>query len=883
MLVDEADHLSRIHEHVGWIQKELQAMVAFLKDADRRQQRDERVAAWVREVRDLVYEAEDVIDEYVTKMAALRWNSLSFFKYFYVRYHVGNQIIRIKKEVIEVNARKDRYGFRGVQEDAPPSTHGYRGPGAASPFIQEEDIVGIEDDVEQLSKILLEGNQRSRLVLSVFGMGGLGKTTLVKEVFKKSKRKFDCYSWVFVSQSCSLRDVLKNILFGFKESRGEPAMDVMDTMDEGRLQERTYHYLLDKKYLLVLDDIWDNKLWEEVKLSLPGKRGRVMFTTRIRDIAAPDEENYHIYDLQPLPYELAWSIFCKKAFRSDKTCPEDLREFAEDILRRCGGLPLAIVAIGGLLSTKGTNLPAWQSVLHAFDWELNHHRDIERLDNALLFSYNYLPYYLKHCFLHIGLFPEDYEIGRKMLIRMWVAEGFIKEVPGMTLEEVANHYFMQLIDRSMIQAVRVHARDVVKACKIHDLMRDIANRMLKEEKFGSILEEGMEIVAERHRRLSIYDTADNIPSNTSKLNLRSLLMFRISEISSSVLQKIMGQLKLVRVLDFQGAPLEKLPNEIGESIHLRYLGLRGTLIENLPKSLINLRNLQTLDVRRTNVRQLPAGINKLPHLRHLLLSSFRDRGKGFLKMSEGRKSFLNLQTLSGVEADEYVVKEIRCLTRIRKLYIGGMTGANSKEFCQSLEGMSNLRSLTIVSDSPQEQEVGLDSLSQSPCYLEKLKLQVYMKKLPKWFSSLDCLHTLSLFKNFLGEDPVPVLEKLPNLTILTLASSAFTSKDIKCTPRGFPKLKLLRILDIENWIRWMPIEEGTMPGLQYLLIADCPKLVRLPDGFHHLTALQDLTLAGTSAYFSHRLHGDDRWKVSHIREVSIISQVNGKFIKKRFH
>ncbi|KAL3509354.1 hypothetical protein ACH5RR_028755 [Cinchona calisaya] len=151
-----------------------------------------------------------------------------------------------------------------------------------------------------------------------------------------------------------------------------------------------------------------------------------------------------------------------------------------------------------------------------------------------------------------------------------------------------------------------------------------------------------------------------------------------------------------------------------------------------------------------------------------------------------------------------------------------------------------------------------------------------MRRLPKWFSSLDCLHTLFLFKTFPGEDPFPVLEKPQNLAILTLASSAFTSKDIKCTSGGFPKLKLLRVLNNYNWARWMPIEEGTMPVLQYLLIANCPRLTRLPDGFHHLTALQDLTLACTSAYFSDRLHEDDRWKVSHIRDVSIISQISAK-------
>lgn len=897
LLLQEGDRLSKIQEHVEWIQKELQSMVAFLRDADRRQQRDERVATWVREVRDLVYDAEDIIDEYVTKMDALHWYTLFGFKYVYVKHNVCNQIIKIKKEVIEVNARKDRYGFHGGlpivpdEAPAPPSSHGGGGmggmssrvPGAASPFVPVEDIVGIEDDVEQLMRMLLDGNKYDRLVVSVFGMGGLGKTTIVKEVFKKAKMRFDCYSWVFVSQSCTSIDALKNILFGFMESRREPAIDVMDSKDEGRLQERTYHYLQDKKFLLVLDDMWDNRLWEEIKHSLPPKRGKILFTTRIRNIAPPDEENFHIYDLQPLPYELAWQVFCRKAFRGKRTCPQDIKEFAEAIVRRCGGLPLAVIAIGGVLANRGTNLPAWQSVLHTLEWEMSQHRDLERLNNALLFSYNYLPFYLKHCFLHVGLFPEDYNIARKRLIRMWIAEGFVKEIPGKTMEEVANHYFIQLIDRSMIQAVTLHARDVVKACRVHDLMRDIANHMLKEELFGAVLGGGESIIQEKQRRLAIHDNADDniiILPDMSKLNLRSFLMFRQNEVSSSVLQKLLVQLKLARVLDLQGVPLEKLPDEIGQLIHLRYLGLRGTWIQNLPKSLKNLRNLQTLDIRKTNVKSLPAGSNKLQQLRHLLLSSFRDREKGFVKVCQGRLSFLSLQTLSGVEADEELLKELKGIKGLRKLSIRGITEENSKELCNSLEEMTNLRSLTIVSESQAERDIEMESLSQSARYLEKLKLQMSMKRFPEWFNYLGCLHTLYLFKNEMREDPFPILEKLPNLVILTLAS-AFSNRAIKCSSGGFPKLKLLRILDIANWVNWMPIEEGTLPKLEYLLIADCPKLRRLPDGFNYLTALQDLTLAGKSAQFSHKLQGEDRWKVTHVREVSIISQVNGKFVKQK--
>uniref|UniRef100_A0A3Q7F2C7 NB-ARC domain-containing protein n=1 Tax=Solanum lycopersicum TaxID=4081 RepID=A0A3Q7F2C7_SOLLC len=420
-----------------------------------------------------------------------------------------------------------------------------------------------------------------------------------KDADKRQQRDETVAGWV-------KEDVLKHILFGFIAKRGEPALDVMGAMDEGWLLERINDYLQDKKYLL--------------------------------------------------------------AFRSSQgTCPDELKEFTEAIVRKCGGLPLAIVAIGGLLSCKGRNTRVWQSVLDTLDWD--HNRDIGRLNKALLFSYNHLPFYLKYCFLYLGLFPEDYEIGRKKLIRMWVAEGFVEGTAQRTEEEVANYYFVQLTDRSIIQAVTIHARDVVKACKLHDLVCDVANQMLQEEKFGSMIKEVDKNIQERQRRLAIYEDADSIPSD---------------------------------------------------------INLRGTLINELPKSAKNLRNLQTLDVRNLEVKHLPAGINELQHLRHLLLSSFRDRENGFVKMASGGQDFVKLQTLSGIESDEDLVKQVGSLRSLRKVYIGRMTQANSGDFCQSLERMNKLRSLTV----PFEQNIQMESLTKSTKHLEKLKLQVHMKKLP---------------------------------------------------------------------------------------------------------------------------------------------------------
>ncbi|KAM3284642.1 putative disease resistance protein [Capsicum chacoense] len=207
-------------------------------------------------------------------------------------------------------------------------------------LIQEGNVLsGVQDEIEWIKKEFQ------------------AMVAFLRDADKRQLRDETVADWV-------KEDVLKNILFGVIASRGEPALDVMSAMDEGWLLERTNDYLQDKKYLLVLDDIWDENLWEELKHAFPRRKGRIIITTRIHGIASLPEDNFQIYDLQPLPYELAWRMFCKKAFRSSQgTCPDDLKEFAEAVVRKCGGLPLAIVAIGGLLSCNGRNRRVWQSVL----------------------------------------------------------------------------------------------------------------------------------------------------------------------------------------------------------------------------------------------------------------------------------------------------------------------------------------------------------------------------------------------------------------------------------------------------------------------------------------------------------------------------------------
>ncbi|XP_058075872.1 disease resistance protein RPM1-like [Magnolia sinica] len=276
----------------------------------------------------------------------------------------------------------------------------------------------------KLEQLLLKNEEtQQRTVISIVGMGGSRKMTLGKKIYKTAKTSFDCHAWIYVSQSFEKKDILKRMLEGFYESRKEAATNHGKTMDETNIGEMINDYLQGKRYALFLDDICDTSVWDDVKYALPHDGGsKIIFTTRSENTARPH-----------------------------------LVEVGNAMVKRCKGLPLAIVVIGGLMSKKSTDLAEWNDVLENLDWELKDNEDLARLNRVLLTSYNYLPFHLKYCFLYCGLFPEDHVIKRKKLIRVWVAEGFIEEHPRKTPKEVSSKITLlssaQLIDRNLLQPV----------------------------------------------------------------------------------------------------------------------------------------------------------------------------------------------------------------------------------------------------------------------------------------------------------------------------------------------------------------------------------------------------------------------------------------------
>ncbi|XP_034690543.1 disease resistance protein RPM1-like [Vitis riparia] len=226
-------------------------------------------------------------------------------------------------------------------------------------------------------------------------MGGLGKTTLANKVYdnKELVGHFDCSAWITVSQSFKMEELLRNMTMKFYQARKEPVPEGINTVDESSLMTLTRQYLQDKRYVVVFDDVWKLDFWGFIKYVLPeNKKGsRIIITTRNDEVASCCKESSfdYIHKLQPLPPKSSWELFCKKAFQGG--CPPELEKLSHDIVRRCGGLPLAIVAIGGLLSRKEKLVSEWKKFSDTLGSELQSNSHLESINTILSLSYHDLP------------------------------------------------------------------------------------------------------------------------------------------------------------------------------------------------------------------------------------------------------------------------------------------------------------------------------------------------------------------------------------------------------------------------------------------------------------------------------------------------------------
>ncbi|KAJ0986963.1 hypothetical protein J5N97_005319 [Dioscorea zingiberensis] len=893
LIMQEAKELHGVRGQVEWLQEELRSMQCFLKDADAKRARgDERVKNWVRNIRDVAYEAEDIIDTFMLKVSRRRRKKGFFncikrcvfiFNELIAKHEVSTEIQGIKDKLADISNRRQQYGIANIDEIGGTSNQSRVQP--VIPLLPElqvdKDVVGFDDEKEVIVNQLVDESNKDRLVISIVGMGGLGKTTLTKSIYNSPtiKRSFDMHAWVTISQEYKPIEIVRKILSKITSISEDKLEKDIET-----LSIKLCETLKKGKYLIVLDDVWRTEVWDELKIVFPDvtNGSRVIITTRFLNVAEFADPTTKPHELRFLNEQESWQLFLNNAFPRQNIatcCPADLVDVARQLVQRCSGLPLALVVLGGLMSTKGKDYNSWNTVATDMRWQ--YVEGGERCLEILALSYNDLSYYLKSCFLYFGLFPEDYDISETVLCKLWAAEGFFPVMDGKTLEETAKAHIEELVQRCMVQVTRRRYDGSVRSCRVHDLLRD---KCISEAKEGRVFEiynnnatNGTTSTSCDVRRLVVYDEERELETlSYSNVKLRGIFSFKI--VKDEWLSATVHGFKFLRVIQlYRSALISEFPSEIKFLIHLRYLGFWESTVKIIPSWIDNLYNLQTIDMRDirtidmgyTSIKTISDSLWGIESLRHVNVQ-FDAYKESMPVPPEMRLIPKNLQTLKVVVAGAWIENVLPKLKNLRKLYIKRVSHSHANALSISLQELGRLVSLRIDGYGVPSDNI-IKAFSNQVC-LSKLFLSgpfINKEQLPSFSEFPKNLMKIIFEDSELEQDPMPTLEKLPYLRDLKLWS-AYEGKHMICSAKGFPQLLSLEMNQLDGLEEWK-IEEEAMPSLKYLELEGCSGLKMIPEGLRNVTTLDELKLINMPGELETRIKensGEDWYKIKHVPKIT---------------
>ncbi|KAK3032136.1 hypothetical protein RJ639_035946 [Escallonia herrerae] len=897
LITSEAKFLNGVKSQVERMQIELRRMDGFLKDVDAtRPDRDNRAANCIVEIREVAYDAEDAVQAYILKIAS-RPGRLAILRVSELR-KIGSDLEAIYIRIADITRSISTYGVRlmSSQVDEPnnltiSSYARKKEIRRTYSHVEEEDIVGLGKEVEDLAAALVKSEKH----VAILGMGGVGKTTLAKRIYRHHliRRHFDCFAWTCISQQWQTKDVLQGLLIAFLRPNKEQREEI-EKMRIEELARKLYQFQKARRCLVILDDVWHAEAVESLSPAFPNSTGgsKILLTTRNKEVALHMRGERVLHELRFLTEAESLELFRKKAFARKEGTEfgphrTEMEKLGRDIVRDCGGLPLAVVVIGGLLATKPI-FGEWKVVHKNLKSYLRGDKGLRQqhggVMDVLALSYEDLPYYLKICFLYLGQFPEDYEIEAEQL-----AEGIVSPMThycyyqkeGEELEEtmvdVARAYLDELVERCMVQVRLSKSRGRLGIYFDHE-----------EDADKTCVTDGREHIIGRD-------------------HLRTVLCFykgsELSCIRWQQLQSFLNGLKLPRVLGFYGIRIlgrdkSKIQTKIGKMTNLRYLSLRRSEIFELPSSLGNLRCLQTLDLRVSGIIALyvPDVLWKMEQLRHL----YFPRAKNLRTLSNSKlrlHSLSNLETLVNLDArccDVQCMPKWKRIQELKITYLGTQdikAVLESANIITSAMSSSTLKrsSFCIKGDIVLDEEQSLLRQILGGHHLYNLHIAGTLDKLPKHYHFNSEVTKLILAHTKLVEDPMPTLEMLPQLRSLALSWDSYVGKTMVCSASrppqdgtsqaingsvsGFPQLKYLTLSFLHNLEEWR-VDGGAMPSLLHLQIRQCDNLKAVPDGLTFVTSLEKLEIISMPEAFKNRLQEgrEDYYKIQHVPSRSIITE-----------
>ncbi|KAK3425905.1 hypothetical protein EUGRSUZ_F02465 [Eucalyptus grandis] len=808
-----------------------------------------------------IYSAEDTIDTYLLRRAQQKLN--------WSQKEVSKGLKKFNGELMRLSffssLNKDQPQPQPLQSEVLGNVGSATSPKGGSTrrwerishlLDMESEAVVRKQDMEELVKDLipLPQEEQELRVLPVVGPGGSGKTTMVRLICDRVdvKQHFECRAWVCVSTDFKFRDVVVDLIrqVSITQSSG------IDRMGDDILAEMLLKALMEKRYLIVLDDVWKVEDWHKLTISLPDLQNgsRVIVTTPFEEVAKSADLWGNPLQLHRICDFERWELLKKQVGKREA----ELGKFKGEIMAKCH-YPLDIVIVGGILSaTESSDWPRIIAKLPSPGEGRSTSLDIVSL------SFHELLPRLKVCFLYLGLFPKALEVPVRRLLWLWLSEGFLSPTPAerekkLEPEDLADMCFEMLVRQRLIEVTKWKLDGTPKTCHmsgvIHDFssLRSVGSGLyyIHDNKSGP--PESYKI-----RRLVEYLEIEEISNNYVDENLRSFVVFnnkrrgKANREIGTFLKALVHKkgFALLKVLDLEGVYKPMLSEVVGNLLLLRFLGLRSTVLDSIPSAVGELPCLETLDLKHTSVTTLPDSIWKAKNLRHLYLNEVHIDAF-FQKLTKG--SLSSLQTLRGLHVgnERVVTRGLDRLVNLRKL--GVMCHEKSvKAVLNWVRLLPNLHSLKLrsIDEFGKSSKIELVSLEKQTklCNLYLLGKLVNPVN-PVSLSGVlpSCLRKLTLSMLALDEDPMPMLGKLPELIILRLFADSYLGSEMTCDDGGFPKLRVLKLWMLDKLMNWT-VKEGTMPILQEVEIRGCDQLSI--DGIEHLQSLKELILTSMPEEFT---------------------------------